>query len=172
MLALDDPRWDELKAGYRILYDPRPALRQLESGHEVAAAWDELWNELHHQGDVGEASYAAVPHLVRIQEQKHSLDWNLYALVSTIETERHYADNPPIPVWLIDSYREAWRTLVELAINDLKAASDETTLQALLAAIALGKRQFDLGCMILETTKDERREFLAETSGKSNFDSW
>jgi hypothetical protein len=33
----------------------------LQSNTDSSKAWDELWNELHHQRDVGEASYAAVP---------------------------------------------------------------------------------------------------------------
>jgi len=97
MLGYDDPRWKEMKGGYKVIYDPRPALRSLEKGVNLDAAWDELWNELHHQGDVGEASNAAIPHLVRIQKQTRNLDWNLYALVSTIETQRHAKNNPALP---------------------------------------------------------------------------
>jgi hypothetical protein len=63
MLALDDRKWKELLGGYKVPYDASHALRRLERG---ADAWKELWEELHHQGDLGEASYAAVPKLVRI----------------------------------------------------------------------------------------------------------
>ncbi|HEY0686085.1 MAG TPA: hypothetical protein VGD45_27325 [Steroidobacter sp.] len=63
MMSLDDERWRQLKGGYRVTYDPSGALKLLESGVDV---WGELWDELHHQGDVDVASYAAVPHLVRI----------------------------------------------------------------------------------------------------------
>lgn len=54
-----------MEGGYRLPYDPRPALDRLATV-DVAAAWAELWQELYHQGDVGEASYAAVPELVRL----------------------------------------------------------------------------------------------------------
>jgi len=60
MLSFDDPRWRQLRGGYGSPYDPRKALLSLERGTDVLAAWSELWEELHHQGDVGEASYAAV----------------------------------------------------------------------------------------------------------------
>jgi hypothetical protein len=63
----DDPRWRALKGGYREIYDPTPALARLESGVALGEAWEELWNELHHQGDVGEASYTVVPGLVETQ---------------------------------------------------------------------------------------------------------
>ena len=54
MLNVDDIRWTKLSGGYRVPYDPRAALRKLASGTEVSEAWKELWQELHHQGDVGE----------------------------------------------------------------------------------------------------------------------
>jgi hypothetical protein len=49
----DDPRWADLCGGYRLPYDPRNALRSLEANTNVAEAWTDLWNGLHHQGAVG-----------------------------------------------------------------------------------------------------------------------
>jgi hypothetical protein len=66
VLSFDDERWNHLTGGYKTLFDPRPSLRNVESQQNTATAWEELWEELHHQGDVGPASYAAVPELVRI----------------------------------------------------------------------------------------------------------
>jgi hypothetical protein len=160
MLAYNDPKWRELKGGYKVLYDPTFALKKLESGMDNASAWHELWQELHHQSDVGEASYAAVPHLVRIHQATRSLDWNLYALASTIEIERHRKTNPPLPDWLAKSYHEAWVALLELAIDDLKQARDDTSTRALLGAIAIGKGMLKLGSVILDFTDDELLEIL------------
>jgi hypothetical protein len=53
-MDLNDARWRGLKGGYKMPYDPRPALQRLAAGVERGAAWDELWQELFHQGDVGE----------------------------------------------------------------------------------------------------------------------
>lgn len=50
MIGTDDARWANLIGGYRVPYDPRPAIAKLDNG-DRHAAWDELWNELHHQGD-------------------------------------------------------------------------------------------------------------------------
>ena len=66
MLSLDDNRWTTMRGGYKMPFDPRPLFARLETGLETQTVWSELWNEPHHQGDVDEASYAAVPHLVRI----------------------------------------------------------------------------------------------------------
>ena len=61
MPNLADDRWPQLRGGYRTPFDPRRLLAELQSNIDSSKAWDELWNELHHQRDVGEASYAAVP---------------------------------------------------------------------------------------------------------------
>src|SRR5437773_8148139 len=112
MIPLNDPSWSTLAGGYKTPYDPSDALRRLERGEDV---WDELWEELHHQGDVGEASYAAVPHLIRIGKTLPNRDWNLYAPVSCIEVERHRKTNPLLPDWLAESYRQAMGEMLDLA---------------------------------------------------------
>ena len=82
MLSLDDTAWKDLHGGYGVPYDVSPALRSMQCGNDV---WEELWNELHHQGDIGEASYAAVPQLVSIAGAAGSRDWNFYGLLAIIE---------------------------------------------------------------------------------------
>jgi hypothetical protein len=88
MFSIDDEYWKHLVGGYKIPFDPRPSLRKLENQQDTATAWEELWEELHHQGAVGEASYAAVPELVRIHRSGGAPDWNLYAMVAIIELAR------------------------------------------------------------------------------------
>ena len=84
-MTLDDPRWKHLEGGYRVAYNPMGALRRFEAGEVQSDIWRELGNELHHQGDVGIASYATIPQLVDLQRRTRKLDWNLYALAATIE---------------------------------------------------------------------------------------
>jgi hypothetical protein len=100
MLSLDDGRWNNMAGGYRMKCDPRPLLAELESAENKETAWHELWEELHHQGDVGEASYASVPHLVRIHRTSGVVDWNTYAIVAIIELARGKGNNPEVPTWL------------------------------------------------------------------------
>src|ERR1700733_9584133 len=114
MLSLDDNRWNNLTGGYRTKCDPRPLLAQLESEQNKETAWNELWEELHHQGDVGEASYASVPHLVRIHRANGAVDWNPYAIVAIIELARGKGDNPQVPTWLEEDYLPAIRELAEI----------------------------------------------------------
>ena len=159
MLPLFDAKWATLAGGYRVPYDPSGALSKLEQGHD---AWQELWNELHHQGDVGEASYAAVPQLVRIAAAATERSWNFYALVSAIEIERHRKSNPPVPAWLADDYFEALRRLQSLALSDLPLRDDHLTVQAILAALALCSRQLKLGALISSLDQSELDELVDE----------
>jgi hypothetical protein len=140
------------------------ALSRLERGDDV---WDELRQELHHQGDVGEASYAAVPQLVRIAAALPR-DWNLYSLVSTIEIERHRKSNPPRPAWLAESYQAAWRQLLELALGDARAAPDALTLRSILGAVALGSGDLKLGALICLSDDSEISEILDQRDGWSD----
>jgi hypothetical protein len=160
MLPYDDPRWKQLKGGYRDLYDPTSALIRLENGEPVEKIWQELWNELHHQGDVGEASYAAVPHLVRIQKEKGSLGWNFYLLVATIELERHEPRNPPMPDWLQNSYDTAWKDLLFLALQDVQQSNEPLTVRTALGAIALAKGFPFLGRLLAHHKESELEEIF------------
>ena len=67
--------WDRLEGGYRTPYDPRPAFAAITTG-----AGD--WEELHHQGDVGVASYAAVTLIADHVEQAAAADWNPFMLAA------------------------------------------------------------------------------------------
>ena len=159
MLALTDERWQQLHGGYRIPYDASAPLIQLEAGRDV---WNELWDELHHQGDVGEASYAAVPHLVRIAQGMAVRDWNAYALVALIEIERHRKTNPPLPLWLQSDYETAWRDIVALALSDLTAATDSLTVQSAISVVAVGRGQRKLGALLCHFDESEVTELAEE----------
>lgn len=161
MIPLDDPKWLTLQGGYRIPYNPCSALKKIEDNEDVNEAYEELWDELHHQGDVGEASYAAVPHLVRIQKNKEA-DWNMYALVSTIEIERHKKSNPPLPEWLTQPYHQAWLDIVDIAIRDLKVSKDPLVISSTLGALALAKHELKLGVFISYADESEIDEVLED----------
>ena len=157
-MDFSDNRWVGLKGGYGRPYDPRGALRRLEAETAVAEAWSELWNELHHQGDVGEASYAAVPAIARLAAGN---DWNPYALAAVIEEARSNKRNPPLPAWLADDYATAWVKLFDSGLASLRGATDETLVNAIMAVLALHKRQPMLARMAI-LSEEERRAMLDE----------
>ena len=162
MLSLDDSRWDNLMGGYRMECDPRPLLAKLESGLDAEATWHELWDELHHQGDVGEASYAAVPHLVRIYRNHDTPDWNTYAIVAIIELARDKGNNPAVPEWLENDYFSAIQELARIGAAEVLTAKDPEAFRAILGIIAIAKGLRTYGKFLVEYSEDELLEMVNE----------
>jgi hypothetical protein len=158
MLSLTDSRWKQMSGGYRVPYDASISLLRLERGEDV---WDELWQNLHHQGDVSDASYAAVPHIVRISQVAPRRSWNCYALAATIEIERHRKSNPPLPAWLQPDYEVAWRELAALALVDLATTTEILTLHSALSVVAIARGDLKLGALLWHFDESEIDE-LAE----------
>lgn len=158
MLPLTDPNWRKFEGGYRALYDASKPLARMERGESV---WKELWEELHHQGDVGVASYAVIPQIVRISEALGDRDWNLYALAATIEIARH-RENPSLPEWLEPAYKTAWDSLVNLALADLGGKPDELTLRSALSVVAIGRGDLKLGALLNHAGTDEIDAYVEE----------
>jgi hypothetical protein len=168
MLPLDDERWKMLLGGYRIPYDASVPLRKLEQTtdpQEENAIWQELWEELHHQGDVGSASYAAVPHILRIVRQKKRLDWNPLGLVTIIELWRHTRKNPPIPDDFIQSYLTALNEVPEILAELPKEGWDELFTRSASALLSVSHGHLLLADAILELSPDLAKEFLHDRMG-------
>jgi hypothetical protein len=141
MIQLNDERWKEFEGGYRMPYDASVALKKLEaaeSKEEIDEIFKELWNELHHQGDVGLASYFSLPHIIRISKEKKLVDYNVFGFIAVIETERH-DNNPKLPPEFEEEYLQAIREgvpdLVKIIIQDSWDATLSSTVMAALAAI-------------------------------------
>lgn len=162
MLSLEDKKWQELHGGYRVPYDVSVALQLMQDGINV---WDELWIELHHQGDVDIASYAAVPQLVRIASSGTGRDWNFYGLLATIEVARHRKGNPAVPAWLKADYDSAWVQASALALADIESKIDSATTSAVLGVLALAKGELKLGAMLSCLDESELDEMAGRSIG-------
>ena len=160
MLAMNDPIWETLQGGYRVPYDPRPALRRLEQGEVAEQAWTELWNELHHQGDVDLASFAAVPHLVRIYRESDRRDGNFYHLIATIEMERDRGTNPDVPDDWREAYQSAWNEAARMAHADLGGPLDSATSRGALTILAIHQGHRVVGHCLAHSTDDELTEWM------------
>ena len=156
-----DVEWSELRGGYRQAYDPRPAVETLRRAPLDRTAWKELWDELHHQGDVGEASYASLPLLVEAC-QSGPRDWNFYGLVATIETERHRVSNPDLPSWLEDEYRRAVAQAKTLALGDLTTSTDPLVVRTAVAVVVLAAGDLKLGAWLSHLDSSEVAEMLED----------
>jgi hypothetical protein len=164
MLSLGDRRWSQLKGGRRTLCDPRPLLARLEAGNDTKPVWDALWDELHHQGDVDEASYACLPHFVRIYRQCGMTDWNTYAIVATIELERGEGENPKLPMWLEEGYFEAIRDLADTGIEELQGVRRDCDLRGILCVLALQKGARTYARFLLKYSEEELLEMESAVS--------
>lgn len=156
-----------MKGGYRIPFDPRPILYRLESGTDIQRCWEELWQELYHQGDVGEVSYAAVPHLVRIYQNSGKIDWNIYAIVATIELARNVGKNPDVPQWLRQGYEDAIHSLAMTGLSELPQAHDAAAIRSILSVVAIWKGARIYPRFINELTEDEWRELEEKEFGRN-----
>jgi len=158
MLDLDDNRWNELKGGYRIPFDPRPFLARFEAGEVTNDDWYQFWGELYHQGDVGEASYGAVPHLVRIYRQRGQIDYNTYGLVATIELARAQGKNPEVPDWQRQSYFAAIQELALLGLSEIERAKDPEDIRGILSILAIWKGARTYGRFVIDYSEEELLE--------------
>ncbi|WP_158827202.1 hypothetical protein [Mucilaginibacter lacusdianchii] len=164
LLSLDDPNWKKLEGGYKgTAYDASTALRQLQQAATLQQAmpiYQVLWNELHHQGDIGLASLYAVPYLVRIAKESGLVDWNVLGLVTLIEVQR-VNTSTLIPSKLKSDYDTAMQTLRGLAASVLEQVWKLELASSALAAIAVSKGQVKLANAILNLdSEDAIQEFL------------
>jgi hypothetical protein len=165
MLNIDEIPWAELTGGYRLPYDPRPVLNKLTA--KLPDAWHELLQDLYHQGDVGEASYATVPFLVREYSQLAPPKWNVFALVATIELARDAPSNPPVPAWLLDAYEESIRDLAQIGIVELKETNDPDLVRSILSIVAIWKGVRTYARILVEFSESEVRELEKQAFGNS-----
>src|SRR5690349_10041869 len=110
LIDLEDKIWTLLDGGYKMPYNASIALKRLKNSKlesEQEIIFKELWDNLHHQGDVGLASYFAVPHIISICIERNSLDWNYIGLCVLIEKCRLKDESPAIPAEFQDQYFEA-----------------------------------------------------------------
>lgn len=150
--------WSGLTDAYGRAYDPRSALLTITQANPDEA-YEELWERVHHQGDLGTAAYAIVPELVRLVSLASMPDWRAYALIATIEERRPTPGSPSMPSWLSVPYQQAMNDVVEPALKHLQAAKDDLDVRSLLAAIAQAKGQRTVGAITL-WSEDEREEAL------------
>jgi len=165
MIPLDSGRWSELRDAYGSASRVAVILRAVEAGEDNDQAWDDLWSRICHQGDVCDAAYAAVPHLVRVARDPSRTRWELVALPAAIEAARLTGKAPAIPHDLDDAYHSAVRALAEVCVARAHGSWDHVSGQAILAGLAVSKGLGMLAGAILELGPQATGEFL-ESVGK------
>lgn len=164
MLSLTDPRWQNFTGGYKVPYDASLPLRQLEAAsndEDINQVLDELWDELHHQGDVGTASCLAIPQLVRIGLKKQLTTWRLIGLIALIEIQRHVS-HVTIPQQYEAEYFGALQQVERLIAINSSLPWDREYTSCALAALAASKGQIAMARVILELDDPDLTEKFEE----------
>ena len=162
-MRLDDQIWSALEGGYRDPYNAYVVLSELELAVDpkvMGRLLGELWDNLHHQGDVGVASYMSIPSLVDICITKKSLDWNFIGLCVVIEHCRRSEGNPVLPVHYESYYLMALSRFQNYLLDNFQSLKEPVALRLTLAFLATMNGQFNLGKAIEHLDDDVLEEFL------------
>jgi len=168
MLSLEAKEWAVFDGGYRQPYDASVQLKLLESADKPETqVLDELWLNLYHQGDVGVASYAAIPQLSRIYQKHNWLDFRLPGLAAAIERSRFRDGNPPVPDWLIIDYRDGLKSIAQYCLSRVDDQSERNLAKAVVKLVAILFKERGLFDLIdfVEIGDEARALELYETYG-------
>lgn len=150
MLPLDSPEWGRLRHAYHEASDIPDMLRQLEANPRPKKQyndepWFSLWSSLCHQDDVYPASYATVPHLVRIMlSVEGPIAFDFFQLPACIEIARVDYGGPAIAPKLEKPYFEALSRLPECAYRHAGYPWSESMTESVVTAIAVAKKHMKL----------------------------
>ena len=160
-MNLNEIKWESLNGGYKIPYDASVPLNNLGLNYtnEINSTFGELWENLHHQGDVGLASYYSLPVLIDICIDKKLLDWNFIGLCVVIENCRHSEHNPSLPKDLENDYYIALNKFEEYLHANFKNIKKEGVHLA-LAFFASRNGQLNLGKAIEKLDDDIIQDIL------------
>lgn len=169
MLSLDSPKWAELEHAYGPAADIPDLLRQLEELPPSAGdiePWFSIWSSLAHQGDVYSASFAAVPHVVRIlQEDPTRTDLSYFQFPAWVEVCRQ-KNSVEIPPDLKEPYFTALAQLPALVAAASQREWDADFLSCALSAIAAAKGFGSVAEAVQEITPEVAKDFMAWFSNR------
>ncbi len=163
MLSLESPKWSELNHAYGSASDIPSLLRQLETlppSDGEKEPWYSIWSSLAHQGDVYSASFAAVPHIVRILAQDPAkADYSYFQFPAWVEVCRQ-KNLTPIPSELEEFYFAALAQLPSLVAAAAKRDWDSNFLCCALSAVAAAKGFGSVAEAVLEVSPEVAEEFM------------
>jgi hypothetical protein len=155
MISLDSDEWLRLRHAYGAASDIPALIRQVRADPSPKVGytdepWFSLWSALCHQGDAYEASYAAVPHLVRIAiDASGPIDRGFFSLPACIEVARAKGRGPQVSPDLQADYSDALRRMPECIYQHASDDWDSDMAQAITAALAAAKGQHQLAEAII-----------------------
>jgi hypothetical protein len=160
MLTLEDPRWLTLNHAYGSAQNIPALLLHLASSTEPKPGWQSepwfsLWSSLCHQGDVYDASYAALPHIVDIAcRSTGAIDFSFFQLPAAIEIARHNGTGPLVPDDLEKDYSAGVLRLTDCASLHRNEPWGQDTLISAMCAQAVAKGHPRLAEAIMNLDND------------------
>jgi hypothetical protein len=166
LLPLDDLRWKTYRSGYnRGAFDTVSLIRELQRSGFSEAFWERAWDDLHHQGDVGEASYAIIPYMVEYQSSLSQLDEQLFHFATVVELARPENGNPPVPAEIELSYELALRKLPVLGAEKMRRGCTPHVVMGIASVTALAAGQRLLARAYLDFGRDAAVAFIETEYG-------
>lgn len=163
MLSLESNRWSELQHAYGDASNIPALLSQLinlPSSNGDAEPWFSLWSALAHQGDVYDASFAAVPHVIHAAASNPlKADAVYFQFPAWVEICRK-KNGLELPRELSQAYLDALSRLPSLVAQAAAREWDADFLQCALAAISAAKGQTVIAEAALELSPDIAEEFM------------
>lgn len=165
MIALNQKEWAALNDAYGGAEKIPAYLSAVEADPSPKAADDEgpwflLWSALCHQGDVFSASFAAVPHLLRIAKAaRWPFASDLIGLPVSIEIARVRKGIQLSPN-LEGDYRVSLKQIPGIMFQNIDSSWDHVFTQTATAALALCQGQVDLAEAIMELGPSTVKKFL------------
>jgi hypothetical protein len=159
MLSLDSATWGQINHAYGPASDI-PSLLQAVRNYPVKVDFQSepyftLWSSLFHQGDVYEASYAAVPHLLSIVESAPTaVAEELLHLVTMIETARLKDRGPELSEELEHPYLSAIRSIPSIVTRRSESDWTEGFARICAASLVVAQGKPELAEAILELSPD------------------
>jgi hypothetical protein len=164
LLSLDSPEWTTLDHAYGKASDIPDLLRQLSSfpsSEGRAEPWFTIWSALAHQGDVYSASFAAVPHVIRVLATAPTrASYSYFSFPAWVEICRH-RHGIRVPVNLQPAYDEALSKLPALAGAAAAHEWNSDFLACVLSAVAAAKGFPIMAEAVLEMSPKTATEFLS-----------
>ncbi|MGI9235254.1 MAG: hypothetical protein ACR2RD_16600 [Woeseiaceae bacterium] len=169
LLPLDDPKWKDYRGGYNsAVYDLVPFLTKLRSLEMSEKDWNILWEDLHHQGDIGEASYAVVPYLTEYAKSARKIAWHVFGFAAIVELERTEHDNPEVPEEIRDSYFASIKELPKIALERGADVWGKDCFECVMACLALSLEYREHARAYLDLTESEIPEFYKYYHGTTD----
>lgn len=113
MLALDSPRWRDLRQAYGNAKETPKLINDLVSNQ---SRWSDAWGSLCHQNSIYSATYAAVPHLVSLTDSA-DLEFKIQTLIlcGTIQSKGNLVGGT-VPPDLIEPFDSAMEVMQQKSL--------------------------------------------------------